>query len=601
MKKIIFTVLLATVFILSGCMSIINPLSATVKPSTDTEPSPSVTVTPTPQYQLSVRAYSVDQQPNLYSIKCDFAASGEYVYRFYDELPQIYYGDEPQGFTAMPQDNIIKSDKCRKLAVAQLDGDGKILASAVFDYIPGVNYYTSDSPQYAALLCSVTNTDKQDYSYGYGELCGDYLSSTKDGVNAGINYYCHAHQPFYSPIAGKVIAVNSDSVSVYISEMDATLCVMHFSDTAPSQELLNTDIEAGTLLGYTGGAGLSGFPEMHMELLCGLQTNRAGYANPLETVTMVTYDVRILLDGAQAVRDESKPQYVPYSVNAGGNATAGLAARENGYIYFINSNDSGRIYRMKNDGTEQQKISNKRARFLTVCEGWVYYSSVSDGLRFYRSKIDGSADELVYKASMSNFIITGDRIFMENVAKSQRLYTLLMGDEESLAVISDNKVNSPFYYKGIIYSSAVRNNMQIYTTQQKVDQEGNLTFSYEKLGTVRATNIVVAEDKIFYANDRKAQKLYVAGLDGAEETLLADVTVSNINYYNGYLYFVNETDGSRIYRCRTDGSEFGAAVSDGYCGDLCIAGDWLFYNRNGNTSKTYRYNVITGEISTVKK
>jgi hypothetical protein len=143
--------------------------------------------------------------------------------------------------------------------------------------------------------------------------------------------------------------------------------------------------------------------------------------------------------------------------------------------------------------------------------------------------------------------------------------------------------------------------MQIYTTQQKVDQEGNLTFSYEKLGTVRATNIVVAEDKIFYANDRKAQKLYVAGLDGAEETLLADVTVSNINYYNGYLYFVNETDGSRIYRCRTDGSEFGAAVSDGYCGDLCIAGDWLFYNRNGNTSKTYRYNVITGEISTVKK
>ncbi len=606
MKKITLVLLLSASVLLSGCMAIINPLSATVLPTVTGTAVPGEAATNGPssgiEYGFDIRVYQLDAQDGVHSIKCEFNKPGKYVYRFCDEIPVIHQGNTLVGFEPVPQDNVIKSDRDRGLVVAMLDNDGKVLSYRAVDYIPGVNYYSADSKQYAALLDSVTNTDKNDYSYGYGQLSSDYLSLTGqgEGVNAGINYYCHEDQPFYCPVDGKVINVTQDSVNVYLPALDATLCVMHFSDTSAAQQLMDTDIEAGELLGYTGGRGLTGFTEMHLELLVGKQTNRAGYVNKLDVVRMITMDVRILLDGKQALRDESKPSYLPYNVNAGGNATEGLAARENGYIYFINSADSGRIYRMKADGTEQQKISDKRAKALTVFEGWVYYASRGDSMHFYRSKIDGSKDELIQKTSMSNFLMVGQRVFMENVTKGERLYTLVPGDNQSVMQISPQKVRSPFYYKGVIYSVAVKSNMQVYTTsvQPQADQEGNISFSYDKLASIRATNLVLAEDKIFYANDRKEQKLYYTDLTGEQENLLADVTVSDINYYNGYLYFVNESDGARIYRCRTDGSEFAAAVSDSYCSSLSIAGDWLFYKQN---EKTYRYNVITGEIVQVKK
>ncbi|MDD6203807.1 MAG: DUF5050 domain-containing protein [Firmicutes bacterium] len=595
MKRYLLVIVLCCALLCGGCMKAVDPIGGTgVTP----EPTPGITETPAPP-ELEVRVYGAEDAQGESCIKCEFSGEGRFVYRFYQQKPVYAEGDPAEGFETMPQDGIIPSRERRRLVIAQLDGEDRIIKYTCFDYIPGISYYLNEGAEYTALLNTVTNTSKEDYSFGYGEPSLGYMEPAAGGVNAGINYYCHADEPFYSPAGGQIIAVESDRVNIYIPEMNYTVSILHFSDVAAAQSLLQEGgtVSAGELLGYTGGNGVSGFPEMHIELLSGKRADYAGYANSLETVRVHTLDPRILFDGAEAVLDPDKPAYVPYSVNAGGNAGYGLAARENGYIYYLNPKDGNRVYRMKNDGTEQEKVTADRAKFLTVCEGWLYYSSPGAGLYFYRCRIDGTDRTLIYKTSMSNFTIVGDTIYLETVTSSQRLHAIKT-DGTGYVRISDQKVMSPFYYKGLLYTCAVRKDMQVYTTAPDAEAEGG--YSYNALSDMRAANLIVADGYIYFANYRDSNKLYRANLDGSDPVMLADITVSNINYYNGYLYFANVQEYSKIYSCRVDGSDMAQMLDRSYCNDLCIAGDWMFYTANTSSSVTYRYNLITGQEEKVK-
>lgn len=599
MKKITIVAAMVLSVMLAGCMTPIKPIAGTTAPILNTGspiPSPTQnTVIPTQDPNILVRAYGVTVGDTA-AVKCEFNRQGDFKYCFFDDIPELNVGDDPEGFSVVPQDGIINSVG-KNLVVAQLDQNGKIFNCTVFEYITGVNYFDGVT-EYTALVDTVTNTQKQDFTFGYGEISFGIFQNMESGVNAGINYYCHEHQPFYSPVAGEIIAADQGVVNIYINELNATVCIAHLGDESISKELIGQTVEAGELIGYTGGIGPTGFPEMHIELLAGRQVGYVGYANAEETVRMLAYDVRLLFENKEAVLTEN-PAYTPYNVNAGGNAGYGLAARENGYVYYLNPEDGNRIYRMKNDGTEQEKITKDRAKFLTVCEGWVYYSSPGNGLHFFRSKVDGSAREKLYETSMSNFTVVGDTIFVETVTNSERLH-VLKSDGSGYTRISNGKVRSPFYYKGLIYSCAVRSDMQVYTTMEYVNEQSELAYTYDKVKGVRATNIVAVNDRIYYSNADDEDKLYSANLDGTDKTLVYNATVANINIYNGYLYFTNVGDYSRIYRCALDGSDAGAIMNTTRCGDLSIAGDWLFYNIGDNTNDAYRYNLITGESTKIK-
>ena len=70
----------------------------------------------------------------------------------------------------------------------------------------------------------------------------------------------------------------------------------------------------------------------------------------------------------------------------------GYAATDGTWIYFI-SNDLFSIYRMRPDGTEQEKLSSDIAKHINVLDGWVYYSNWMDGKSIYRMRTDGSGRE----------------------------------------------------------------------------------------------------------------------------------------------------------------------------------------------------------------
>ncbi|PIC94866.1 hypothetical protein CSV69_14630 [Sporosarcina sp. P26b] len=64
---------------------------------------------------------------------------------------------------------------------------------------------------------------------------------------------------------------------------------------------------------------------------------------------------------------------------------------EDGWIYYANNKDDIKLYKMKEDGSENQKIADIRANELVVHDGWIYFSNYSHGGYLFKIRTDGIA------------------------------------------------------------------------------------------------------------------------------------------------------------------------------------------------------------------
>lgn len=68
-------------------------------------------------------------------------------------------------------------------------------------------------------------------------------------------------------------------------------------------------------------------------------------------------------------------------------------ANENGWIYYSNVNDSGRLYKIRNDGSDMTRLSMQTAKDIELLGGWIYYYNSSQTGGAFRTKTDGSKTE----------------------------------------------------------------------------------------------------------------------------------------------------------------------------------------------------------------
>ncbi|MCD7854149.1 MAG: DUF5050 domain-containing protein [Clostridiales bacterium] len=75
--------------------------------------------------------------------------------------------------------------------------------------------------------------------------------------------------------------------------------------------------------------------------------------------------------------------------------TAGDFAAEGEYLYYTdNSEEKSFLYRMKTDGSENRLISEDKCWNIAVCDGYVYYRNMSDKGRLYRISSEGEEKSL---------------------------------------------------------------------------------------------------------------------------------------------------------------------------------------------------------------
>ena len=85
-----------------------------------------------------------------------------------------------------------------------------------------------------------------------------------------------------------------------------------------------------------------------------------------------------------------------------------------GEWYYYTSNDENKLYRMKADGSDKQKLTDIPAEGINVYNGYVYFTSQGNG--FMKMKTDGSEQTVISEYELNNPRIVNDRIYYGLVA-----------------------------------------------------------------------------------------------------------------------------------------------------------------------------------------
>jgi hypothetical protein len=221
----------------------------------------------------------------------------------------------------------------------------------------------------------------------------------------------------------------------------------------------------------------------------------------------------------------------------------GLAVGGGDWYYYTDKDLHNSLYRMKKDGTINEKLHDGYISNLNIVGDWIYFS---DSYNICKIKTDGSEYQTIVDNIVTlEFIIIGDWIYFEQGGINKML---LDGSHRSKIIGGDI---SSFNIDG---------------------------------------------DWIYYCNIKDKNKLYKVRTNGSNNTKLSEDTCGFINISNGWIYYKNFNDGSRIYKMKLDGTNK-TKVTDDTVNFFNVISDTIIYEEKGNLSKTdsngKNKNVIT--------
>lgn len=89
--------------------------------------------------------------------------------------------------------------------------------------------------------------------------------------------------------------------------------------------------------------------------------------------------------------------------------------------------------------------------------------------------------------------------------------------------------------------------------------------------------LVVEDGWIYYINKSDGGKLYKVKTDGIDKTKLTDDKIKTFNVSNGFMYTVEDIESQRLYKMKTDGTEK-TKMNAIYPENITIVGDWIYYD-----------------------
>jgi hypothetical protein len=308
--------------------------------------------------------------------------------------------------------------------------------------------------------------------------------------------------------------------------------------------------------------------------------------------------IRNVLDSIYSNRTEFITESIPEDIS--GNYMLnlplawGLVAKYNDWVYYNNYNEGYKLYRIKSDLSQKEKISDKitSVSSLNIIGSSIYLSgNMSSGYsELIKMKYDGTnlkyyGDEFYYKTwgaaiVYGNYIYPSNGYFRisldskeisPNIAFSNylniynnKLYFCSFRLENSDSLYSINSCNldgtgiEELYrgYNPYIFNRSylgVYNNA-VYFREKDVFKTFNLsTPNIVTILPIKPTYYNISGYTIFFANSQDSDRLYQSDLTGNLVTKLCDDSVGIISVIDDWLYYYNNSD-NRLYRIKQDGT-----------------------------------------------
>lgn len=280
--------------------------------------------------------------------------------------------------------------------------------------------------------------------------------------------------------------------------------------------------------------------------------------------------------------------------NSQGNLNGGgWAAIQGDWIYYSTFDA---FYKMKADGSHNQKIFGDAVSKINVVGDWVYFNRNDNDIS--RMKTDGSNYKVILK-NVGRFVVANHKVYYTD------------SDTGYLYRVDENGANKVLLIK------------------QDCDLDLNVTddaiYWYGKdaelcIADINGKNIKCIKD--FYPNNLIVDgdfMYYSSNLDVADAKTGKPIKqyfretggVGNMNISNGWIYFTYWEDSDCIYRLKTDGSQM-QKLGNISATSLMVAGDWIFYVKmdyehnddgsiSGSSSDRYRMRVDGSDNQMISK
>ncbi len=256
--------------------------------------------------------------------------------------------------------------------------------------------------------------------------------------------------------------------------------------------------------------------------------------------------------GHSVVNDSPSPP-LPEVSQARGNSVGnivngGRVAQQDDWIFYPNSSDESKLYKIRTDGTERTKLNEDKSWYLNVLGEWIYYSNNSDGGKLYKIRTDGSKRTKLNEDRSESLNVFDEWIYYLNFINDVgTLYKIRTDGSERMKLNQDSS-----YYLNVVGEWIYYSNWSDGFKLFKIRRDGN---QRTKLNNDWSKNINVLGDWIYYSHWNDDGKLYKIRTDGTECTKLNEDDSSNLNVLCEWVYYRNGNDSGKLYKIRTDGSE----------------------------------------------
>ncbi|MDO4187836.1 MAG: DUF5050 domain-containing protein [Lachnospiraceae bacterium] len=304
-------------------------------------------------------------------------------------------------------------------------------------------------------------------------------------------------------------------------------------------------------------------------------------------IILFTIFVLLIISGIIVVNVINRPKEIPVSAvgNTPGNIiNKGLFCESDGYVYFANTYDQRKLYKMKADGTELKRIADVPCEFINVYgdDVFFYQTPGADDQVFGLGGLYGvcstdikgkSGMHNIDKTIVNSLILYGPELYYQHYDKAEglRLYKANPRTKEK-AEISDKKVyvSTPVNGKFMTYNEENGYYLSLYNpANDQMELFDNDT---------RAYNVILEDQYVYYMNIDDNYRIYRMNLSNHEKEKLSDYTVDVFNVYGDNIFFQrNSADTPALMHMKTNGSGERIVASGNFTNINCTSTYTYFY------------------------
>lgn len=268
---------------------------------------------------------------------------------------------------------------------------------------------------------------------------------------------------------------------------------------------------------------------------------------------------------------------LPTNENVCGNTPENLIYRGSfagykDYVYYSIPKNEEKLYRMRTNGTDKQKIGDIKTKFINIISDRILFVNSDDMDKIYVMDLEGKDSTIFLDESVLFLFIRGEWLYFIKETEPQSLYKMKVDKSFSTKILEDSKktdkiFDPPQYNITSDYIYYVDSSNAL--CKVNFDGSDKTVIAQDNTGP-----FIVIKNWIYYINHSDSNKIYKVKTDGSRRAKFVDENVISMNASDGYIYFSLESKGT--YKMKYDGTGVKRLTDITGC-DIHTYDKWIYF------------------------